>query len=212
MAKVPWRIHVRLTNSERADFDDLARASEFLRRGGGFRDAEMARLLLISSMESERTPAVRAAMALHSASVLSFSEELSSMLAELRGQVGLPARRTAGVGRYPRRTAMDAGGKGAAPQPAPRGRPRTSPGLPNRNQILITVDDWLRDRIGTAMDVGEEKSASSYVHRVVCNAVRSAVAHEKTIQAYKDAKARVGMEIAKAIDAGRTAIIRALGR
>ena len=85
------------------------------------------------------------------------------------------------------------------------------PGLPNRKQILITVDDWLRGRISAAMDAGGETSAASYVHRVVCNAVRSASTHEETIQAYKDAKARVGMEIAKAIDAGRAAIIKALG-
>ena len=210
MAKVPWRVHVRLTVGERERFDALAGSVRFLRRGGGFRDAELARLLLISSMESGQTPAVRAAMALHSASVLSFSEELSGMLAGLRGQVGLPARRTAGGVRYPRTTAPAAEGENAAPQPAPRGRPRTSPGQPDRRQILVTVDDWLRDRIGEVMDAGGETSASSYVHRTVCGAVDMIDGHRATIQAYKDARVRVGKAIVKAIDAGRTAIIKAL--
>lgn len=128
--KMGFKLHLRIDVAERRLLDRLADRHGLVHASGAARDAELVRVLLVSQLLAGRLPAVHAAVALRSNGVLVLSGELAQAVADLRGDIERLAH--AAVGARP-----------PARRPAPAQRQDGLSVSVDRDQVFLTLDDWL---------------------------------------------------------------------
>ncbi len=204
-----WRLHIRLNESTRRALSKLAYDVELLHVDDEGNidadqplDAEVLRVLLVSVVLPGVPVAARVARALACNLTIVLSTELSAAVAQLGTAIENLAVARLGEIAGPRVS--------LPPEKASRPASRTPAGVaPDRKQVLVTLDSWLRDQVERAYRA-EENTTTAVREAIEKALINDRRAHYPVVVGYAERIGAVRRAVREAALTGREAVREAM--